>query len=242
MSHAVGVNSLSEAFLCPVMEDVATPRTTVVLTDVLSEASRAGMQGWLEKRSGGKHGPGQQPSLSGLSSRSLTHLRIAGLKPFEHWDRRYFVLPRGSSRLSYYRGQEAFALGAAPLGHLSLEGATVDLVRVEHARLDHEQLTLHFTLCTAERDLQLKAPDAGVYEAWLKAIAAAGVELLENSVCAAAPRYSRRSPASRGLGGRGPVSTIPRRLAGRCAARMPHTHHLRRPPPPLTLTRCGGRC
>ena len=53
------------------MEDVATPRTTAVLTDVLSEASRAGMQGWLEKRSGGKHGPGASEAGSRLHGRGV---------------------------------------------------------------------------------------------------------------------------------------------------------------------------
>lgn len=151
---------------------IASPSTKSVLDRELKQAEN-GTQGWLEKRSGGHHAPGRRASwLQGL-----------GL-----WQKRYFVLlPSASGAkqqlLYYYGSEEAYKAFQKPQGELSLHGATIDLTEVTGALLEPAgKMTLHFTLCLAERELHLRTEYLRDYEAWLKALAAAGVMVMENAV------------------------------------------------------------
>ena len=166
--------------------DWAGAATKNALREVLSDVIDRGMQGWLEKRSGGQKG------------RHSLHHFVHHI--VEHWDRRYFVLPPKPKRggllwpessekawveagggarhdhvLKYYKSEDAYRDGEPPLAGIDLRGATVDLLHVKGSFLDYSAVTLHFILHTRERELKLKASCAVSYERWLTALAGAGV-------------------------------------------------------------------
>ena len=104
-----------------------------------------------------------------------------------------YCAPRRSSAqgeeqhtIYYYDSAEAYRAFAEPQGELDLHGATVDLAKVSGDFFDPDgELHLHFTLRTTDRELHLRIMEGSrisEYEAWLKALAAAGVTILEGAV------------------------------------------------------------
>ena len=71
------------------------------------------MEGYLEKKSGGKEGRTK-------------------IKVLEKWDKRFFVLPKGDgSELHYFKKADDYRDGKTPLGSLECRGATVFLKEVK---------------------------------------------------------------------------------------------------------------
>ena len=93
-------------------------------------------QGWLEKKSGGKSGGKQKATW------------------MDKWDKRYFVLV--GTELLYYKHENDHAKGAQPQGSMQCAGAELFLKEVTGT-------TFRFTIQNQERELKLRAPNAGAY-------------------------------------------------------------------------------
>ena len=74
------------------------------------------------------------------------------------WRKRYFVLPKNSSQLSYYKDEEAYAAGLPALGTLECSGAKFFL------KLQKGDLA-RFTVESDDRELKLRA-SAADYQKW----------------------------------------------------------------------------
>ena len=110
--------------------------------------SAAHVEGFLEKKSGGK-------------SASPSRFKKAFL---EKWDKRFFVLSAGGTELRYYHtAEEAHYQAQKPLGAVECIGAKVFL-KAEQGEL------YRFTVLSAERELKLRAPDAASYRMWMEAL------------------------------------------------------------------------
>lgn len=99
-------------------------------------------QGWLEKKSGGHNG-----------KRTLR----------EKWDRRFFTLPAGSTRLSYYKTEQDAVGGGPPAGEVEVKGGLCFLKEVKGQ-------TFRFTLRAAGRELKLRASTVADYTMWTDAL------------------------------------------------------------------------
>ena len=106
----------------------------------------AGHEGWLEKKSGGKEG-------------------IAKAKLFQKWDKRYFVLGTQATLIVYYKSDEAFRKKEAPLGSVSLTGASGFLKEVSTKKGEVHR----WTLLAPERELKLRCGKAE-FQAWAAAL------------------------------------------------------------------------
>ena len=111
----------------------------------------ADMQGWLDKRAGGKK--------DSLSIGKLTH----------HWDKRYFLL-RGPL-LHYYHSEAEIAHVDKSPGEVKCADVTVVPSPVKEV----------FALKTAERVLTLRASSAALAEEWMAAIHHAGAGMSPDS-------------------------------------------------------------
>ncbi|KAL1504897.1 hypothetical protein AB1Y20_008666 [Prymnesium parvum] len=103
--------------------------------------NRPGREGWMEKKSGG-------------------HSGTTKFKMMQKWDRRYFVLPKGSTVLSYYTSDEDFKLKLEALGSVECKGARVFLKGVT------KEDEYRFTLVSKDRELKLRARNMADYHAW----------------------------------------------------------------------------
>ena len=111
----------------------------------------ADMQGWLDKRAGGKK--------DSLSIGKLT----------QHWDKRYFLL-RGPL-LHYYHSE-------AEIAHLDKSPGEVKCADVTVVPSPVKEV---FALKTAERVLTLRASSAALAEEWMAAIHNAGAGMSPDS-------------------------------------------------------------
>lgn len=146
---------------------------------------RSTMEGYLDKKSGGKVGR-SKPKL------------------LEKWTRRYFVLPQGvcpansptvlpnadcwtgvaagGTVLSYYKDESAFSKQAAPLGRVDCRGSSFFLKTAKPAvGKQYVDTDFRFTLVAATRALKLKADTAADYQGWLAHIERAGAVVSADS-------------------------------------------------------------
>ena len=100
------------------------------------------MQGWLDKKSGGKEGSSKSSWL-------------------EKWDKRYFVLV--GTQLSYYKHEEDHRKAKEPAGSIECAGAELFLKEVKGQ-------AFRFTIQAKDRELKLRAPNASAYHAWSDAL------------------------------------------------------------------------
>lgn len=120
-------------------------------------------EGWLEKKSGGHEGKSKMRLL-------------------QHWEKRWFVLPAGSTELSYYK-DEAHLQAGKPAGAVELTGATAFLKSHGRARgislasrKSKGEEVYRFTILGTDKDgqreLKLKASCVEDYEEWEEALKA----------------------------------------------------------------------
>ena len=102
----------------------------------------AAMQGWLDKKSGGKEGKSKSAFL-------------------EKWDKRWFVLI--GTTLRYYKSDEDYRKAKEPAGLIECAGAQLFLKEVKGA-------AFRFTIQASDRELKLRAPNAAAYYAWSDAL------------------------------------------------------------------------
>jgi len=103
----------------------------------------SGDEGWLEKKSGG-------------------HDDRSKMKLLQKWDKRYFVLGKCGTHLTYYKSDEAFRKKEEPSGTVELRGASIF---VKEAKSE----VVRFTLRAPDRELKLRAPMAE-YRRWTAAL------------------------------------------------------------------------
>lgn len=118
-----------------------------------TSASRLGilMQGWLEKKSGGKRG--KWKSLGNLQDK---------------WDRRFFVLSVHGT-LAYYKSDSDVLRGISPHGVVDCRGGTVGQMDADDVSLDDDN-GFQFTLNTRDRVLMMRAQSEQEVEVWAAAL------------------------------------------------------------------------
>ena len=99
------------------------------------------MQGWLDKKSGGKEGSSKSSWL-------------------EKWDKRYFVLV--GTQLSYYKHEEDHRKAKEPAGSIECAGAELFLKEVKGQ-------AFRFTIQAKDRELKLRASPTE-FQAWASAL------------------------------------------------------------------------
>ena len=92
------------------------------------------VSGWLEKKSGGKEGGPKK-------------------KWNDKWDKRWFALV--GSQLAYYRSEDDYTKGKAPLGFVECAGAKLFLKEVKGT-------VFRFTILSEARELKLRVYDGGL--------------------------------------------------------------------------------
>jgi hypothetical protein len=125
----------------------------------LSGSWMAGMQSYLEKYSGGKQQTGSR----------MRRMSIGIGNSLAKWDRRYFVLPSGSSMLAYHKVEEdASSIAKPALGTMPCQGSVV--------ALNPDEPTTFSMTATGEnpRVLWLRAKSPELASDWVAAIVAAG--------------------------------------------------------------------
>ena len=113
---------------------------------------------------------GEAPSRPVVTGFRGTLFKKAGGKAFvkkkravSKWNKRWFVLPPGSTRISYYKSETDQMEGQEALGAVDCEGATVFLKEIKSG-------VHRFTIRSAQRELKLRAPGADEYASWMEAL------------------------------------------------------------------------
>ncbi|KAL1510206.1 hypothetical protein AB1Y20_006535 [Prymnesium parvum] len=137
-----------------------------------SATAMPGMEGYLVKQSGGRGGSSKGEIL-------------------KKWDRRYFVLRAGETKLRYYRSTDDFRAGKEPAGLLDTAGA--------HLKVEREPAVFEINLITPLRTLSIRADSATTLEHWVMALScgsrAKDVERGSYGVTESSPAESLGSPA-----------------------------------------------
>lgn len=114
------------------------------------------MEGWLLKRSGGKD---QKKSIGNVLAK---------------WDKRYFALPGGTSKLLYYKTERDAERGKAANGELNIEGCRVERILDAGGESAPDSWPVMFSIDTDDRVLTLRTDSGDTLRLWVAAIVAAG--------------------------------------------------------------------
>ena len=124
----------------------------------------------------------ERTTEGGLEKKSGGHEGKSKMRLLQHWEKRWFVLPAGSTELSYYK-DEAHLQAGKPAGAVELTGATAFLKSHGRARgislasrKSKGEEVYRFTILGTDKDgqreLKLKASCVEDYEEWEEALKA----------------------------------------------------------------------
>jgi len=115
-----------------------------------STTTTAQAEGWLEKKSGSR-------------ARSVSSMVGAKKMMGSSWEKRYFVLPLGSTTLSYYQSDHEFLAGRQAAGTLECGGSSLFLKEIKGG-------VYRFTIRSSERELKLRSDSEAEYTRWMDAL------------------------------------------------------------------------
>jgi hypothetical protein len=125
-------------------------------------ASGGNLEGWLEKKQGGKEG-----KSTGLFSKKLGK-----------WERRYFVVEEGTDELRYYDKPADYLAKHKELGSVSMKQS---VVFQKDSPKDIAKGHYRFTIKDPTRELKLRADSFADVQAWVAALTASGRARLADS-------------------------------------------------------------